>query len=41
MTAVMRVYAGVVHDAPTIWDFVLAEIIALAIWVAHARKLKS
>ena len=24
MTAVMRVYAGVVHDAPTIWDFVLA-----------------
>jgi hypothetical protein len=41
MTAVMRVYAGLVHDAPTIWDFVVVEIIAVAIWVAHARKLQS
>jgi hypothetical protein len=41
MTAVMRVYAGLVHDAPTIWDFVVVEIIAVAIWVVHARKLQS
>jgi hypothetical protein len=37
----MRVYAGLMYDAPTIWEFVLAEIIALAIWVAHARKLQN
>ena len=39
MTAVMRVFAGVAHDAPTIWEFVVVELIAVAIWVGHARKL--
>jgi hypothetical protein len=41
MTAVMRVFAGLAYEAPTIWEFVLVETIALAIWVAHARQLKS
>ncbi len=40
-TAVWRVLAGVVHDAPTIWSFVAIEVVTSAIWVAHARTLKS
>ena len=39
ITAVMRVLAGLVHDAPTIWPFVVIEIITVAIWASHARKI--
>jgi hypothetical protein len=39
ITAVMRVLAGLVHDAPTIWLFVVIELIVVAVWTGHARKL--
>ena len=39
ITAIMRVLAGLVHDAPTIWPFVVIEIITVAIWAGHARKI--
>lgn len=39
--AVFRVLGGVVHDAPTIWEFVVIEVVTSAIWIAHARTMKS
>ena len=39
ITAVMQVLTGLVHDAPTIWPFVVIEIITVAIWAGHARKI--
>ena len=39
--AVARVLAGLVHDAPTIWEFVTIEVVTVALWVAHARNMKS
>jgi hypothetical protein len=41
IVAIARILGGLVHDAPTIWDFVVIEIVTLAIWVAHARNMKS
>ena len=40
VVAVARILAGLVHDAPTIWLFVIIEVITLGIWLAHARKMK-
>lgn len=39
--AVYRVLGGLVHDAPTIWNFVVIEVVTSAIWIAHARNMKS
>ena len=39
--AVFRVLSGLVHDAPTIWLFVVIEVMTSAIWIAYARTLKS
>lgn len=39
--AVFRVLGGLVHDAPTIWLFVAIEVVTSAIWIAHARNMKS
>lgn len=39
--AVARILAGLVHDAPTIWVFVAIEVVTVALWVAHARNMKS
>lgn len=41
VVAVARILAGIVHDAPTIWMFVVVEVVTAAIWVAHARNMKS
>jgi len=41
VVAVARILAGLVHDAPTIWLFVIIEVITLGIWLAHARNMKS
>ena len=38
--AVFRVLGGLVHDAPTIWLFVVIEVVTSAIWIAHARNMK-
>ena len=38
--AVFRVLGGLVHDAPTIWLFVVIEVVTAAIWIAHARNMK-
>lgn len=40
IVAVARILAGVVHDAPTIWTFVVIEVVTTAIWLAHARNMK-
>lgn len=39
--AVFRILGGLVHDAPTIWTFVVVEVVTSAIWIAYARTLKS
>ena len=39
--AVARVLAGLVHDAPTIWEFVTIEVVTVALWFSHARNMKS
>lgn len=39
--AVFRILGGLVHDAPTIWSFVVIEVVTAAVWVAYARTLKS
>lgn len=39
--AAARILAGLVHDAPTIWLFVAIEVVTSAIWIAHARNMKS
>lgn len=39
--AVFRVLGGLVHDAPTIWSFVVIEAVTAAIWTGYARTLKS
>lgn len=41
VVGVARVLAGIVHDAPTIWLFVVIEAITVAVWLAHARNMKS
>lgn len=41
VVAVARILAGIVHDAPTIWLFVVIEVITVAVWMAHARNMKS
>ena len=40
IVAVARILAGLVHDAPTIWLFVVIEVVTTAIWLAHARNMK-
>ncbi len=40
IVAVARILAGLVHDAPTIWMFVVIEVVTTAIWLAHARNMK-
>lgn len=39
--AVFRVLGGLVHDAPTIWVFVLIEVVTCAIWITHARTMRA
>lgn len=38
--AFARILGGLVHDAPTIWDFVAIEVVTVIIWLAHARNMK-
>ena len=37
--AILRVFSGLVHDAPTIWNAVAFEIVAAGVWISHARNL--
>jgi hypothetical protein len=39
--AVLRVFSGFMHDAPTIWSAVVFEVVVATVWITYGRKLAS
>lgn len=39
--AVLRVFSGFMHDAPTIWSAVAFEVVVSTVWITYGRKLAS
>ncbi len=37
--AILRVYSGIAHEAPTIWSAVVFEVVAAVIWTSTGRLL--
>ena len=37
--AVLRIFSGLAHDAPTIWSAVIFEVVVATVWIAYGRKL--
>ena len=39
MAAVLRVFSGLVHDAPTIWSAVVFEMVVASVWISYGRQM--
>ena len=39
MAAVLRLFSGLVHDAPTIWSAVVFEMVVASVWISYGRQM--